>query len=72
MKFIYKFSNLIAFAIATALFLWIRPGEEFLREVGFQSDLIRMTMLAFAFVPGIVGGAVIRLLVASEDVPSQR
>lgn len=63
----HRFSNLIAFAIVAALMLWLSPGSDFLREAGLKDDLIRMSTLAVAVIPALVGGFFIRLIVAAPD-----
>lgn len=70
-EIIFNLSNLIAFAIAAAVLLWLSPGTEFLREVGLKGDLIRLTLLGVAVIPGLVGGAFIRMIVAGPDQVSK-
>ncbi|MBK3919911.1 MULTISPECIES: hypothetical protein [Stutzerimonas] len=64
---IYRLSNLIAFAIAAALLIWLSPGAAFLREAGLKDDLIRMSMLAVAVIPALMGGLLIRIIAASPE-----
>ncbi|RRV08759.1 hypothetical protein EGJ28_15920 [Stutzerimonas xanthomarina] len=64
---IYRLSNLIAFAIAASLLIWLSPGAELLREAGLNDDLIRMSMLAVAIIPALVGGLLIRIIVESPE-----
>lgn len=63
--FIYRFSNLIAFAFAGSLLVYFRPGADLLAELGFKDDLIRMTMLALAVIPALAGGIIIRTIFAT-------
>lgn len=64
---IYRLSNLIAFAVAASLLIWLSPGAELLREAGLKDDVIRMSMLAAAVIPALVGGLLIRIIVASPE-----
>ncbi len=70
-EFLYRFSTLIAFVIAAAILLAVAPATDQLRGLGLKDDLIRFVLLATAIIPSMLGGLLIRLLVAPPDQASQ-
>jgi len=63
--FLYRMSNFICLVIAAGLMIWISPGADYLRSIGLQDDLIRMTMVVGAVIPALMVAAILRTLIAS-------